>query len=67
MGRRLKQVWPWQGHQTGTTKSPFRRLRDFSEPSVVEPAFGQPGGGTEMTTGNPINVGGIPFRTFGGG
>lgn len=51
----------------GYYEIPVSRIDGLSEPSVVEPAFGQPGGGTEMTTGSPINVGGIPFRTFGGG
>jgi hypothetical protein len=37
----------------------------LSEPSTVEPAYGQPGGGTEMTTESPIDITDINFIEFG--
>lgn len=36
-----------------------------SPPSIVEPYYGQPGGGTEITTENPIDVSDLAFILFG--
>lgn len=37
-----------------------------SAPTTVVPDNGQPGGGTEMTTDNGVDVGGIQFSRFEG-
>ncbi len=43
---------------------PVNRILDPSLPSTVEPVYPQPGGGTEITTQAPIDVGGLPFNPF---
>jgi len=48
----------------GFFEIPFESLVDPSAPSTVEPFYDQPGGGTEITTESPIDVGGLPFQLF---
>ncbi len=49
----------------GYYQLPSYAVDNLSEPSVVEPAYGQPGGGIEMTTDQSIDISDIPFTTFG--
>jgi hypothetical protein len=42
------------------------RVLEPSPPSIVEPYYGQPGGGTEITTEFPIDVSELSFILFGG-
>jgi hypothetical protein len=49
----------------GYFEIPASRVSGLSEPSTVEPAYGQPGGGTEMTTESPIDITDINFIEFG--
>ena len=49
---------------TGYFEIPGSSIPDVSEPSVVEPRYGQPGGGFECTTTCRINVQGLPFNRF---
>jgi hypothetical protein len=48
----------------GYFEFPASRVLEPSPPSIVEPYYDQPGGGTEITTGQPIDVRGIPFIPF---
>ncbi|MBO0806842.1 MAG: RHS repeat-associated core domain-containing protein [Actinobacteria bacterium] len=48
----------------GYFKVPMERVPEPSAPSIVEPYYGQPGGGTEITTEYPIDVSGLPFLHF---
>jgi hypothetical protein len=50
----------------GYYEIPMCRVQCPSGPSTVEPYYGQPGGGTEITTEYPIDVGDLPFIRFGG-
>lgn len=50
----------------GYFEIPMCRVRCPSGPSPVEPFYGQPGGGTQITTGFPIGVKDLPFYRFGG-
>ena len=50
----------------GYYEIPMCRVQCPSGPSTVEPYYGQPGGGTEITTEYPIEVGDLPFIRFGG-
>jgi hypothetical protein len=49
----------------GYFEFPASRVLEPSPPSIVEPYYGQPGGGTEITTENPIDVGDLSFILFG--
>ena len=49
----------------GYFRIPSERVINPSEPSAVEPRFGQPGGGTEIFTRSQINVEGLVFTHFG--
>lgn len=49
----------------GYFEFPASRVLDPSSPSIVEPYYGQPGGGTEITTESPIDVSDLPFILFG--
>ena len=51
----------------GYFEVPMCRVQCASGPSRVEPFYRQPGGGTEITTEFPINVGGLSFNPFAGG
>jgi hypothetical protein len=51
----------------GYFEVPMCRVLCPSGPSRVEPFYRQPGGGTEITTEFPINVGGLSFNPFGVG
>jgi len=42
------------------------RVQCASGPSTVPPFYGQLGGGTEITTGLPIDISDLPFIRFGG-
>lgn len=42
----------------------MERVQEPSAPSTVEPYYGQPGGGTEITTEHPIDVTDLPFILF---
>lgn len=48
----------------GYFEIPRGRISEPSAPGPVQPWDGQPGGGTEITTGFPIDVGGLPFNLF---
>lgn len=48
----------------GYFEVPAERVQDPSAPSTVEPYYGQPGGGTEITTEYPISVEELPFILF---
>jgi len=50
----------------GYYEIPMCRVKCLSSPSKVEPYYGQPGGGTEITTEFPIDVSALPFKPFGG-
>lgn len=50
----------------GYFEVPMCRVQCPSGPSKVEPLYKQPGGGTQITTEFPINVGGLSFNPFGG-
>ena len=49
----------------GCFEIPMCRATNPSAPSSVEPANGQPGGGTEITTTSPIDISDLPFVRFG--
>ncbi|MDQ4504321.1 RHS repeat-associated core domain-containing protein [Sinomonas sp. ASV322] len=48
----------------GYFEIPACRVQCPSTPSTVQPLYGQPGGGTEVTTQFPIDVGGLQFVRF---
>jgi hypothetical protein len=48
----------------GHFEVPMERVQEPSAPSTVEPYYGQPGGGTEITTEHPIDVTDLPFILF---
>ena len=50
----------------GYYEIPMCRVQCPSRPSTVEPYYGEPGGGTEITTEYPINVADLPFLRFRG-
>jgi RHS repeat-associated protein len=51
----------------GYYEVPSYATDNLSDPATVEPAYNQPGGGTEMTTDQDIDVSDIPFIPFDGG
>ena len=50
----------------GYLEIPTGRVRDPYSPSTGVAAYGQPGGGTEITTEFPIDAGGLPLNLFRG-
>jgi hypothetical protein len=42
----------------------MERVQEPSASAAVEPYYGQPGGGTEIPTGHPIDVTDLPFTLF---
>ena len=51
----------------GCYEIPNYSVDNLSDATIVEPAYSQPGGGTEMTTDQDIDVSDVPFVPFDGG
>jgi RHS repeat-associated protein len=63
-GATTKEKLALPSEPEGYYEIPVCRVKCPSPPSTVKEKYGEPGGGSEMTTIEPIDITGIPFTPF---